>query len=492
MSYIVTNQQMKAVECLADRMGVSYFEMMDNAGNAVAECAAAIIPPKSIVYLLCGSGNNGGDGFVAAQRLCALGYDARVILVNGEPRTDCARAHFERMPRSLCAQDFSENGAVIDCVFGTGFHGTLPENVKNILKKTANFPVRIAVDVPSGVNSDTGECAEGCFVPTHTFVLAAVKRGFLVPQCMDMLGEVQLLDIGIPDSAFAEYSAKITNRQLLRVFPARNKSSHKGSFGRLLNISGSLCYSGAAVMSTLAALRSGTGLCTLACPKSVVGIAAAAVPETTFLPLPENEDGFIAQNAVEKIAQALPKATAVLVGCGLGSSPAARAVTEYVIKNANCPIIIDADGINSICENINILTQRADGQETILTPHPLEFSRISGIPVRQIQSDRITAATAFARKFNVTLVLKGAGTVVASKEETYVNLCGNAGLAKGGSGDALAGIIAALCAQGASAANAAACGVYCHARSADILLDELPMQSMLTRDIISALPQAFR
>lgn len=492
MKYIVTNDQMKSAERNADSAGISYFEMMDNAGKAIADNAAAIIPQGLPVYILCGSGNNGGDGFVAAKRLFSLGFDARVILVCGQPRTDCARAHFERMPSSILTHYIGEDGAVIDCIFGTGFHGTLPENVKDILIRTAHFKLRIAADVPSGINSDTGELADGCFQPSHTFALAAIKRGFLVPSCLDALGELALLDIGIPESAYAEYSAKITEGELLRAFPKRAKSSHKGSFGRLLNISGSVCYNGAAVMSTLAAMRSGTGLCTLACPKSVVSIAADSIPEATFLPLPETADGFIAENAADVLAPALEKASALLVGCGLGNSAATRAVTEYVIKNADCPIIIDADGINSISSNINILTQRKDGRDTILTPHPLEFSRISGLSVKQIQSDRISAAEDFSRKYGVTLVLKGAGTVIAAKDGTYVNLCGNAGLAKGGSGDALAGIIAALCAQGADAFRAAACGVFSHARAADILLDALPMQSMLTRDIISALPQAFR
>lgn len=492
MKYIVTNEQMKAAERLADSAGISYFEMMDNAGKAIADCAAKIIPHNAPVYILCGSGNNGGDGFVAAKRLSLLGFDVKVILVNGQPRTDCASAHFERMPSELCADEIKDCGAVIDCIFGTGFHGTLPENVKLAIKRTASFPIRIAADVPSGINSDTGERAEGCFAPTHTFVLAGMKRGFLVPECLDSLGELFLLDIGIPENAFQSYSSKITHKELLSAFPKRKKSSHKGSFGRLLNISGSLCYNGAAVMSTLAALRSGTGLCTLACPKSVVGIAAGAIPEATFLPLPETEDGFIKEEALEAIAKALPQATAVLVGCGLGNNPASRAVTEYVIQNANCPIIIDADGINSISDNINILTQRMDGRETILTPHPLEFSRISGLSLKQIQADRISAAKDFACKYDVTVALKGAGTVIASKNDTFVNLCGNAGLAKGGSGDTLAGIIAALCAQGASPFSSAACGVYCHARAADILLDNIPMQSMLSRDIIAALPRAFR
>lgn len=496
MKYVVTNEQMKLAEQTADAQGVSYSEMMKNAGSAIADEAAMRIPPGGRALILCGAGNNGGDGFAAAKRLNAMKIAVDVVLVNGEPRTDCAREHFELMPRELlasaCRVDYSVYSCVIDCIFGTGFHGELPEHVRAVLSDCADIPVRIAADVPSGINSNTGERAAGCFSPTHTLVLAAMKRGLLVPSCLDELGEVSLIDIGIPENAFTQYSAVVTDERVLSAFPVRRRCSHKGSFGRLLIIAGSLCFNGAAAMCTMAALRSGTGLCTLAVPRSALGIIAPAVPEATFIPLPETEDGFVSDDAVKAIAQALPKATAVALGCGMGNTAATRAVAEYVVRNADCPVILDADGINSLADNINVLTERKAGCEVILTPHPLEFSRISGLSVAQIQADRIEAAERFARKYGVTLVLKGAGTVVTNGCESIVNLCGNPGLARGGSGDTLTGIIAALAAQGADPTIAAACGVYCHARAADLLLDRLPVQSILPRDIIAALPEVYR
>ena len=507
MNFVVTNAQMKLAEKTADERGVSFSEMMGNAGRAIADAAARLTPPDGRALILCGAGNNGGDGFAAAARLNALNIAADVLLVNGEPRTDCAREHFALMPRGLLLDgepQYSRYECVIDCIFGTGFHGELPESVRAVLSACAGIPLRIAADVPSGVNSDTGERAEGCFEPTHTLVLAAMKRGLLVPSCLDALGEVRLVDIGIPESAFTEYSARVTDKSVLKAFPVRRKCAHKGSFGRLLIIAGSLCYNGAAAMCAMAALRTGTGLCTLAAPRGALGMIAPAVPEATFLPLPETKDGFVSESALEAIAAALPKATAVALGCGMGSSEATRVITEFVVHSADCPVIIDADGINSLAGNIIVLTERKAGCEVILTPHPLEFSRISGLSVAQIQSDRLSAAEDFARRYGVTLVLKGAGTVVASGVSnagsagsaggagSYVNLCGNAGLARGGSGDTLTGIIAALAAQGAEPLMAAACGVYCHARAADILLDRLPMQSILPRDIIAALPEVYR
>lgn len=504
MKYVVTNKQMKSAEMNCDRDFISYSEMMLNAGSACAERLAALTEKENRVVILCGGGNNGGDGFVIARRLIERGYSPVVILANRLPRTDCAREHYDILARlGGRILDFSENKAeciralesadtAVDCIFGTGFHGALPENTAELIALTRNCALRAAVDVPSGVNSDTGEYDENCFRPHITFVLAAMKAGLVLPECADILGDTELLDIGIDESCYSDgYEAKITDDSFRRPFPPRKKSSHKGSFGRLLNIAGSLCYNGAAALSTSSALRSGVGLCTLAAPVSCMKIIAASVNTATFLPLPETADGFIAENSPEIIAETLPKMNACSIGCGLGNSENTRRLTEFVIKNAVCPIIIDADGINSIAANINVLKERKG--KTVLTPHPLEFSRISGLPVAEIQRHRIETAKAFAEKYGVILVLKGANTVIASENgEVFVNTCGNAGLARGGSGDVLTGIIAAMLAQGVDPFKAAVSGVYCHALASDILADRLPPESMLPTDIISALPEVYR
>lgn len=503
MKYVVSNKQMKTAEMNCDRDHISYSQMMFNAGSACAARIAEMTAPTDNIAILCGGGNNGGDGFVISYRLMERGYSPVVILANGMPRTDCAREHYDALLNlggnvldnssqgEKCAEALRNADAVIDCIFGTGFHGALPEYASELIRLTENCPLKIAVDVPSGVNSNTGEYDENCFRPHATFVLAAMKQGLILPACADILGGTSLLDIGITESSYTEYTAKITDDSLLKLFPERKKSSHKGTFGRLLNISGSLCYNGAAALSTGAALRSGAGLCTLAAPISCMKIIAASVNTATFIPLPETDDGFVGENAADKIADVLPKMNACAIGCGLGNSENTRRLTEFVIKNAVCPIIIDADGINSIAANINVLKERKG--PVVLTPHPLEFSRISGIPVAEIQRGRTEKARAFAMEYGVTLVLKGANTVIASPDgECYVNTCGNAGLAKGGSGDVLTGIIAAMLAQGIEPFKAAAGGVYCHAKASDVLADRLPMLSMLPTDIISVLPEVYK
>lgn len=527
MKFVVTNAQMKAAEAYCDANFISYSQMMSNAGNAVAERIIAENKPCPAA-VLCGSGNNGGDGFVIAARLLEKGFNARVILVNGEPKTDCALEYFEKLSKERiwsfsddeqkCTSFVNNAQLVVDCVFGTGFHGALPEHAARLFKAANERPVRVSVDVPSGMNSDTGEYDPNCFIPTCTYVLAAFKKGMLVPDAMELLGHFETaVNIGISAECFKETEAVFNSETMRKALPRRTKTSHKGTFGKLLNIAGSLSYSGAAVMSTRAALRSGVGLCTLAAPGSVVKALTGSLVENTFLPLHETEDGFISEYACDAIAEILPKMTAVSVGCGLGNSENTRKITEYVIKHADCPIIIDADGINSIVDNINVLKERTgDRRGTVITPHPLEFSRISGLSVDEIQADRIGAAKRFAEEYGVTVLLKGAYSIIADPSgEVTVNSVGSAALAKGGSGDVLTGIIAAMLAQGLPPYTAASAGAYCHGYAAILLLAEelatklvneitgtkvdgytanipkMSPASVIASDIIDVLPQVF-
>lgn len=506
MKFVVTNAQMKAAEAECDAAYISYSEMMNNAGNAVAERITAQNKP-CLAAVLCGAGNNGGDGFVIATRLLEKGFKVRVILVNGSPKTDCALGYYEKLSKEQVYL-FSENEQkctafvqnaqiVVDCVFGTGFHGALPEHAARLFKAANSRPVRVAVDVPSGMNSDTGECDPQCFKPTHTYVLAAFKKGMLVPATMELLGEFETLDIGINGGCFKSIEAIFNSGAMREVLPRRTVASHKGTFGRLLNIAGSLTCSGAAVMSTRAALRSGVGLCTLAAPVSTVRALSGSLVENTFLPLHETEDGTVSEHACEAIAGILPKMTAVSIGCGLGNSENTRKITEYVVKNADCPIIIDADGINSIADNINVLKERTGDKggwrKTVITPHPLELSRISGLSVDEIQADRIGAAKRFAAGYGVTVLLKGACSIICDSagDEVTVNSTGNAALAKGGSGDVLTGIIAAILAQGVPPYIAASAGAYCHGYAADMLTKTMSPASVIASDIIEALPRVF-
>lgn len=499
MGFVVDTAQMKAAERECDAKYISFSEMMKNAGNVVSERIIALDKP-CLAVVLCGAGNNGGDGFVIAERLYESGFKVRVVLVNGEPKTDCAREYFEKLPSGIvfdlsssereCVTFVQNAEIVVECVFGTGFHGELPESAAKLFKAANKRPERYAVDIPGGVNSDTGEYDERCFRPTRTFMLAAMKKCVLVPKCRDILGELDILDIGIPGGCFVkDFTAMTLGSGCRECLPKRSPSSHKGTFGRLLNIAGSVRYSGAAVMSTRAALRTGAGLTTLAAPGSVISSAAGALVESTFLPLPETADGFAGEGACEIIEEILPKMNAVMIGCGLGNSENTRKITEYVIKNTVCPIIIDADGINSISSNINVLKERTGA--AVITPHPMEFSRISGLSVDEIQRDRVGAAVKFSREYGVIVVLKGANTVITDGDHIAVNTSGCPALAKGGSGDVLCGMIGGLIAQTDDPWGAACSAVYCHGYAAELASEKMPQACVLASDIIETLPRVY-
>ena len=498
MQFLVDTAQMKAAEADCDSRFISYSEMMKNAGDAISERILNACEPCSAV-VLCGSGNNGGDGFVIAGRLAENGYRVNVILVNGEPRTACAREHFGKLFGRII-HNFTENeqkcldmvknaDIVVECVFGTGFHGSLPLGVAQLFAAANGRPLRYAVDIPGGVNSDTGDFDARCFRPTRTYMLAAMKKCVLVPECRDVLGELDILDIGIPGDCYREFLAVLTDASCRECLPKRAPSSHKGTFGRLLNIAGSLRYCGAAVLSTRAALKTGAGLTTLAAPESVIKLVAGSLIESTFLPLPEKSDGFVNGGVENAFYEILPQMSAVMIGCGLGNNENTQKITEYVIRNAGCPIIIDADGINSISSNINVLKERTGA--VVLTPHPMEFSRISGLSIEAIRRDRVGAAVKFSREYGVIVVLKGANTVITDGTRVFVNTSGNPALAKGGSGDVLCGMIGGLIAQGLEPLQAAVCAVYCHGFAAEWVSSDIPQACVLASDIIEALPNVY-
>ena len=501
MQYVVTNPQMKEAERRCDQSGISYYQMMENAGTRCAEFLMELLPENTRTVVMCGSGNNGGDGLVIARLLREHGRSVSVLLASGTPRTTDAAENLARLPIGTpvySAEQYREAfryaGCVVDCIYGTGFHSSLREKPVAILRTANHCAVRVAVDIPSGVNSDTGELDEHCFRPTHTLVIAAMKAGLLNAPASDILGEVRIMDIGIGEHCYeGNHVAFLTDDSLRRPFPPHGRNTHKGTFGRLVGFSGSLCYNGAAYMCASSALRSGVGLYFAASPVSAVKIIAAGLHEAVYVPLPETPDGFVDVDSAVLEEIVLPKfdmASAVIVGCGRGNSENTRRLTEFVIRRAACPVIIDADGINSIAGNIDVLKERTG--DTILTPHPLEFSRITGLSVAQIQSDRLNAAKRFAQEYGVTLLLKGADTVIAAPDgRVCVNARACSGLSKGGSGDVLTGIIGAFTAQGVEPFRAACAGAYCHWKAADILCARMPAESILPTDIIAALPEVY-
>ncbi len=506
MRLTVTNEQMKRAEINADAGGIPFLQLMKNAGEACFNRINKItggVKDKNVV-VLAGRGNNGGDGIVITDLLLEAGANAILIFACDLPKTDCARLCYSIYETGLNMSLYAHQKEnvkrvlenceiVVDCVFGTGFHGELEESLSDLFKFVNEkcSAVKFSVDVPSGCNSDTGEIAENAFKPDFTITLGAVKKGLYSHPCFEHCGLLLLADIGIEQEHYEGCEAVLSGDILLEFLPKRLPVSNKGTYGRVLNIAGSARYTGAALLSTDAALKMGAGLCTLATPTRVVNAIASAVPEATYLPLSADIDGFINEEGVDALKAFLTdnKFSAISVGCGLGKSRIVEEAVEYLIKNADCPLIIDADGLNSIAANINILKENKNG--VIVTPHPAEFSRMTGKTVEEIQSDRITLAKNFSREYNVITVLKGANTVIAAPTgECFVNTTGNAGLAKGGSGDVLTGIVTSLVAQGTDIFYGSALGVYLHGQAADRLSKTKNLFGIMPRDLMNEIVKA--
>ena len=374
---------MKEAEATAEKNGISGMKLMRNAGEACFGRISKIlggVEDKTFV-VLAGRGNNGGDGIVIANMLTEAHASVILVFVQDLPKSDTARqcySMYEKVVKSclyvhrkdVIKRAVSSCDAIIDCVFGTGFHGELEETLTDLFGYVReNCPgIKFSVDVPSGIDSNTGDVAEGAFSPDYTIVLGAMKTGLYSHPAYESCGRLMLADIGIPSNCYESCEAVLSDDVLREFVPERKQVSHKGTYGKMLNISGSAFYTGAALLSTNGALRMGVGLCRLATPTRVINAIATAVPETTYLPLEQDFDGFINEKSVDMIMVELEnnKYDAVLTGCGLGNRKTTENLTEIVIRNADCPVIIDADGLNSIAENINVLKESKKG--IIVTP----------------------------------------------------------------------------------------------------------------------------
>lgn len=496
MNPIVSIPQMTAAELNSEKNGISRVQLMRNAAESILAYLKANFPPISqkIITIICGTGNNGGDGAVLAKLLLNSGAKVSVIAPDGLPKTETAKACLDKinttispLPPESFDQVLTDADIIIDCVFGTGFHGILPENVTKLFKTAEKSKaVKISVDIPSGINGGTGIIAEGSFKPDTTLVLAAMKTGLLNLPCNDYCGNIEILDIGITEDCYKEYDALFTDSDIKKLFPKRPKNSNKGTFGKLLNVSGCEKYIGAAVLSSKAALRSGAGLVYLASVPKVINIAASVIPECVFLETEKDEKGYISGSALEKIAPKQEDLSAVTFGCGMGNTSDTRKTAEFLLKNGNSPLIIDADGINAVSSNINILKDKS--RPVIMTPHPGEFARLRGITVPEVQADRLASARDFASEYGVVLLLKGANTVIAAPDgRVFVNASGNSALAKAGCGDVLTGIIGALAAQGVEPFEAAVLGAYLHGAAADHLAECVSPASVLASEVADAL-----
>ena len=495
MSLITTSAQMKEIENRAvDEYSLTYLLMMESAGEAVyneIEKRYGNVAGKSFL-VLCGSGNNGGDGLVTARHLHYNRAVVKVYLPSGEQNLNenCKRI-VSRLPKGSFTTDISGDELdgydfIIDAIYGTGFHGTLDDSLNNIFAK-ANLSnaVKIAVDLVSGTVCDSGQTGGNCIKCdiTVTFCLPKLCH-FLFPAAA-YKGELVICDIGIPEKAVLAQNIKteiVTSGHVDKVMPKRSRNTHKGDYGKLLSICGSKYMTGAAALSSSGALKSGVGILNLMVPDEILSIMQTKLTEPVF-------DSFDGLNIEEKLVPAVGKNDAVLFGCGCGESDTTLKILKMLLIS-KLPIVLDADALNIAAKNKISFNRKP---KTVITPHTIEFSRLSGLSPEQIESDRINAAARYSEKENVITVLKGAYTIIAEPfGRVFINPFGNAGMATGGSGDVLSGIIASFIAQGIDAFDAAVLGVYFHSLAGDAAALKISQYGMTPTDLLNELPLLFK
>ena len=529
---VVTVEQMRAIEQAADASGLTYEKMMENAGKSIATAILEYWPDAErwSVTILVGPGNNGGDGLVVGHYLQEAGAKVSVYLTKERTEKD---KNLQRIIRHGCQVTAADNDTrykvlrdlivssdlLVDSVFGTGFKPPIKGDTKNIfafinkiLGENVSVPYIVAVDCPSGIDCDTGEIADESLIADLTVTLAATKPGLLRFPGAGYVGEIVVGDIGIPPSQkeIATINLDFATREGVRAWlPKRPRDAHKGTFGRVMIVAGSVNFPGAASLAALGAYRSGAGLVTLAVPEPIQGFLVPMIPEATWLVLP-HELGVIAGPAADLVLEELPNCQALLVGPGFGlerstlsfmkrlinPSAAAKEGIGFIRNEDNDemmklpPIVIDADGLKLIAR-IPDWHVHLPGQ-SILTPHPGEMSVLTGVSVTEIQAEREQTALDWAAQWGHVVVLKGAFTVVASPTgQATILPFATPALARAGTGDVLSGAIASLLAQGLQPYPAAILGCFLHGWSGEIAAGMIGSTAgVIAGDVAELIPAA--
>jgi ADP-dependent NAD(P)H-hydrate dehydratase / NAD(P)H-hydrate epimerase len=515
---IVSAEEMRAIDrATSERFGVPSLTLMENAGAAVADYVLSHYATAGRIVVFCGKGNNGGDGFVAARQLHAHGKKVQVILLAdaGDLRGDAA-VMFGKLPeaavvarsgeelKSVRVRDAMLGDVYVDAILGTGFKppvsGLYAEAIA--IMNASQVPV-IAVDIPSGADADavsaqTGTIATGTIV-TGTIARADAIVTFTAPRPAHVFssltsGATCVAGIGSPEEAIVSslHLNVITARDLAPLIGPRPAESNKGSYGHVLVVGGSLGKAGAAGMAGMAALRVGAGLSTVATPKSVLGTVAGFHPELMTEPLPETDAGTISMEALSRIDELAKGKSVLAIGPGISRHDQTSELVRALVSKVQLPMVVDADGLNAFEGRTDELNGRK--RTLVITPHPGEMARLAGSSVGEVQKDRLGVARKFAREHDLILVLKGHRTlVVRSDGEAWVNSTGNPGMATGGTGDILTGMVAGMIAQHPKDAFAAVlAAVHLHGLAGDVMRESVGEHSLVATDLLRGLPEAFR
>ena len=471
MLKVYTSAQMRAADGYTiNTLKIPSAQLMLRAGTAIAEEAEKAASKGDDILVVCGTGNNGGDGYVCARLLKERGYNVKVYAMQGAMSDDCKR---EKDKYNGTYASTIGGDVIIDCLFGTGLSREVGGGYADAIAAiNACGAYVISADIPSGLSGDGGR-ALGCAVRAcKTVAIGAPKAGFFLSDGFDLCGDIVTKDIGI----CLDKSSFITvceDSDVARFFPARPRNSHKGTFGTACLVCGSPQYVGAAVLAVSAALRSGCGYVKAVCAEEVKAAIAPNYPQTVFS------------------AQWDLNSAAIAIGMGCGASRRLYDDMVYLLKNYKGTLIIDADGINSLAAcGADVLAQKECG--VILTPHAKEFARIAGADVHDVLSDPVGHAAGFAKRYGVTVVLKGTGTVICDGVRTAINARGCSALAKAGSGDMLAGFMCGTVARGLAPFEGAVCAAYIMGAAAELAAADVTEYCATASDILQSIPRAIK
>lgn len=506
---VVTAQTMQEIDRRAiAEFGVSGLELMENAGHGCVDEIISLFGLNGQAVIITGKGNNGGDGFVIARLLTQRGWDIKVYVMAG-PDKICgdAAVNLRRLPldvvhycpdegqlTALLLENIRQADVIVDAMLGTGLQnnisGVFMEAVKLI--NDSGRPV-VAVDIPSGIHGTTGRVLGYAVRASTTVTFAFAKLGHVLYPGAEYTGRLKIADIGIPAQLMESVPGHdFLNAELMRpMLRRRDRQAHKGQFGHCLIIAGSAGKTGAAALSANSAMRAGSGLVTLAVPESLHQIIEIKTTEVMTVALPDLQSGYLTNTAFQSIERQLAGKDAVAIGPGLDGQPGTTALVQNIVETVSLPLVIDADGLNALAEDISVL-RRKKSATVILTPHPGEMARLLGTTVLDVEASRISVTKEFAEEFGVYLILKGARTVIASPDGTIaINGSGNPGMASGGMGDVLTGIITSLLGQGYCGRDACQLGVFIHGYAADLVAKEKGEIGICATDVQEMVPYAY-
>ena len=488
--------------------GIPGFVLMENAGRGATRLFLSMFEDLANrkVGVVCGKGNNGGDGFVMARYLACHHIPVAVYLLCGmDSVSGDAAAHLELLSRLDVPiyevkdqKDLLNHKTAmgmrdiwIDAIFGTGLHAEVTGFYRSVIQWINDLgkPV-FSVDIPSGLHPDTGQVLGACIRATATATFGYAKTGLVQFPGADFSGHIGVVDIGIPPHMAMEALVScqlLTPQRITGLYRKRQADCHKGSSGHLLVVSGSRGKSGAGALCAEGAMRIGAGLVTLAVPLSLNPVMETLIKEVMTLPLSETREGALSKDSAAEILKALEEKQCLAMGPGLGSDKQTVQAVHTVIRNARVPVVLDADALNSLEGQVSLLKEGGDA--VVITPHPKEMARLTGKSVSDVQKDRVGTAGAFAARYKVHVVLKGVRTVIAHPDgQVFINPTGNPSLASGGTGDVLTGMIAGLISQGYKPMDAIHMAVYLHGAGADELALQRGPVGVLASDIVQVLP----